>query len=100
MNIFKEVINLCKDYLQKEKAMAKAYEEITEKMENGITLADQIVDVLKENNRLKEQLEYAKKIINNYYDNIKIGLIHNRVDMTELSKIIQETEQFLMLMEG
>lgn len=61
MNIFKEIINLYKDYLQKEKAMAKAYEEITEKMEDGITLADQIIDVLKENKILKEQNKILEK---------------------------------------
>ena len=61
MNIFKEIVNFYKDYLQKEKAITKAYEGITEKLENGITLADQIIDVLKENRILKEQNEILEK---------------------------------------
>ena len=88
MNIFKEIINLCKDYLQKEKMMEKAYEEIAEKMENGISLADQIVDVLKENKKLKEQIEQAKKIIKTLADDLSIYPGNYQKELLEAEQFI------------
>ena len=92
MNIFKEVINLCKDYFQKEKMMAKAYEEITEKMENGISLADQIVDVLKENKKLKARIEQAKKIIRTF---LNMPMPNNEEVFADVGVFLTEAEQFL-----
>ena len=90
MNIFKEIINLCKDYSQKEKAMAKAYEEITEKVENGTTLADQIIDVLKENKILKEQLEQAKKIIKTLADDLSMYSGDYQKELLEAKEFLKE----------
>lgn len=95
MKIFKEIINLCKDYFQKEKMMAKAYEEITEKMEDGISLADQIVDVLKENKKLKARIVQAKEIIKEYYDLVEIMLLHHKIDTEKSVKLEVKAEQFL-----
>ena len=89
MNIFKEIINLYKDYLQKEKVMAKCYEEITEKMEDGILLADQIVDVLKENKKLKEHNEESKEIIENMLKEFE------RMDVLCNYQLRTQAEQFL-----
>ena len=103
MNIFKEIINLYKDYLQKEKAVAKAYEEITEKVENGITLADQIIDVLKENKILKEQnkilkqkLEQAKGLLNEMriaLRQTKDGTKYNISLLEDVDKLLERIEK-------
>lgn len=103
MNIFKEIINLYKDYLQKEKAVAKAYEEITEKVENGITLADQIIDVLKENKILKEQnkileqkLEQTEGLLNEMriaLRQTKDGAKYNISLLEDVDKLLEEIEK-------
>lgn len=95
MNIFKEIINLYKDYLQKEKAMANAYKEITEKVQEGITLADQIIDVLKQNKKLKKENAELKEKNNQLTKKCDCLTICNDELQDLLSNDIDTIEQLL-----
>lgn len=62
------IIDFYKERQQKEKEYIEQLEIISEKMQDGIILADQIIDVLKQNKKLKEENEKAKEIIGEFIE--------------------------------